>query len=621
MCGISGAFSPSQKESLPALIRRVNGAMAHRGPDADGFMVEGPVALGHRRLSIIDLSEAANQPFEDASGRYVMVFNGEVYNFMEIRRQLPDYSFRTSSDTEVVIAAFAKWGPACLDLLKGMFAIAIWDRREGSLFLARDRFGVKPLYYYAAGDRLLFASEIRALLASDWIPRRLNKRALTDYLKYQASLSPLTMVDQVFEVPAGSYMYYKEGKLEKTIYWDITALKKDDGPQEIAGIRKRIKELLYQSVERRLVSDVPLGAFLSGGIDSSAVVAIMSQVNPGATNAFTIAFEEKEYNELPYAELVAKKFGVNHTCVMLRPLDFLEKLPAALDAMDTPSGDGLNTYIVSGAIKKSGMTVALSGIGGDELFAGYPQFKQFFALRRRAGLFDRTAWLRKAVAAGIPPSDQRRTRLRNLLSAPAADIAHVYPSFRQVQTTRSLRGLMNPAVISPETDTLEQLLLEKQKAITPFETLSQVSIAEYLGYTQSVLLKDTDQMGMAASMELREPFFDSDLVEYVLNVPDRYKYPGYPKQLLVESLGDLLPPEIVHRRKQGFVLPYDVWMRNELRGFCQEKILSLAARDYFSGPALREYWERYLSGAHNIRWMDVWVFIVLECWLEKNGVS
>jgi len=621
MCGISGAYSPTEKGSLPALIRRVNSCMAHRGPDADGFLVEGPLALGHRRLSIIDLSEAANQPFEDASGRYVMVFNGEIYNFMEIRRQLPDYPFRTSSDTEVILAAYAKLGTAALDLLRGMFALAIWDRQKQSLLLARDRFGVKPLYYYASDDKLIFASEIRALLASGWVPRRLNKRALTDYLKYQASLSPLTMVDQVFEVPAGSYMRYEEGKLTATVYWDITKQRKAEVFDDIVAIRKRIKELLYQSVERRLVSDVPLGAFLSGGIDSSAVVAIMSQVNPGATNAFTIAFEEKEYNELPYAEMVAKKFRVNHTCVLLRPLDFLEKLPAALDAMDTPSGDGLNTYIVSGAIKKSGMTVALSGIGGDELFAGYPQFRQFSALRRRAGLFENTAWLRRPVAAVIPATDQRRTRLKNLLSVPTADLAHVYPSFRQVQTTRSLRELMNPAMISPQNDTLEQLLLDKHRDIATFETLSQVSIAEYLGYTQSVLLKDTDQMGMAASMELREPFFDSDLVEYVLNVPDRYKYPTYPKQLLVESLGDLLPPEIVHRRKQGFVLPYDLWMRNELRSFCEEKIGNLADRDYFSGKALREYWQQYLSGTRNIRWMDVWVFVVLEHWLQKNQLA
>jgi len=617
MCGISGAFDRSQQESLPALIRRVNDALAHRGPDAEGFLVEGPLALGHRRLSIIDLSAAANQPFEDASGRYVMVFNGEIYNFREIRARLTEYPFHTNSDTEVVIAAYAKWGPACLDQFKGMFAIAIWDRTEQSLFLARDRFGVKPLYYYHDGGRLLFASEIRAILASGWVSRRINKPALTDYLKYQAFVSPLTIVDGILEVCAGSYMIFSDGRLTQKIYWDITQQKMDVG-QDVTRIRRRIRELLYQSVERRLVSDVPLGAFLSGGIDSSAVVAIMSQVNPSATNAFTISFEEKEYNELPYAELVAKKFGVNHSRVLLKPLDFLERLPAALDAMDTPSGDGLNTYIVSDAIKKNGMTVALSGIGGDELFAGYPQFRQFHALRRRAGLFDHSGWIRKVATAFIPATGQRMTRIKHMLSAPASAIAHIYPAFRQIQTSRSLRRLMDNGI--EEANTLEQALLDRQPGIAGFEPLSQVSIAEYLGYTQSVLLKDTDQMGMAVSMELREPFFDNDLVEYVLNVPDRFKYPGYPKQLLVESLDGLLPDEIVFRKKQGFVIPYNVWMRNELKTFCEERIANLAARDYFSGAALPRYWRQYLAGDRNIRWMDVWVFIVLEYWLEKNDL-
>ena len=621
MCGISGAYSPSEKETLPALIRRVNGCMAHRGPDADGFLVEGPLAFGHRRLSIIDLSEAANQPFEDASGRYVMVFNGEIYNFMEIRRQLPDYPFRTSGDTEVILAAYARWGPAALDLLKGMFALAIWDRREQSLFLARDRFGVKPLYYYGSGDRFLFASEIRAILGSGWLPRRLNRSALTDYLKYQAFASPLTPVEGVCEVPAGTYMTFRDGRIETRTWWELTAQKRPIAENNIADIHKRIRELLYQSVERRLVSDVSLGAFLSGGIDSSAVVAIMSQVNPGATNAFTIAFEEKEYNELPYAELIARKYNVNHTRLLLRPQDFLDQLPEALNAMDSPSGDGLNTYLVSKAIRKSGIIVALSGIGGDELFAGYPFFKQFLAIKKRRAIFDHTLGLRKAISALLPPSDQKMIRIKDLLEVPASDIADIYPIFRQIQNPRVLRRLYGRLQPIEEACTLEKNLGAKQQALNRFAFLSQVSIADYLGYTQSVLLKDTDQMGMAVSLEAREPFFDNDLVEYVLNIPDNFKFPVYPKKLLVESLGDLLPPEIVFRKKQGFVLPYDLWMRGDLKAFCDEKIRGLAARGIFEEEKMVDYWNRFLERRSNIRWSDIWIFVVLEHWLEKNQVA
>lgn len=617
MCGIAGIVAKS--EDLDPLIHRINGAMAHRGPDADGFFVEGEVALGHRRLSIIDLSAAANQPFEDASGRYVMVFNGEIYNFAEVRKMMPEYPYKTNGDTEVIVAAYAKWGPDCLALLKGMFALAIWDRVDRSLFMARDRFGVKPLYYHQQDGRIIFASEIRAILASGLVPRKVNKGALTDYLKYQSILSPFTLIENILQLPAGTFMTFKNGRAEQKQYWDITHQKKDIGTTDVTKIHENIRELLYRSVERRLVSDVPLGAFLSGGIDSSAIVAIMSQVNKTATHAFTVAFEEKDYNELPYAEQIAKKFGVHHSTVLLRSHDFLDKLPEALNSMDTPSGDGLNTYVVSQAIRKNGITVALSGIGGDELFAGYPLFAQFQSLQKKARVFRSTRALRKALAALLPASDQRQAKWKGLLGADSVDISAIYPILRQIQSPHAMKGLLSGAYTAGKT--LEDQLKEKQAAIETFDSLSQVSIADYLGYTQSVLLKDADQMSMAVSLEIREPFFDHDLVEYVLNVPDAIKYPVYPKKLLIDSLGGLLPDEIVHRKKQGFVLPYDLWLRNEMRAFCTDKIKSLSARGYFSGKTLMAYWEDYLHRRLNIRWTDVWIFIVLEHWLDKNGVE
>ncbi|MDR3717120.1 MAG: asparagine synthase (glutamine-hydrolyzing) [Puia sp.] len=620
MCGISGIISKNKETDLSSLIRRVNGALSHRGPDADGFFAGEGFAFGHRRLSILDLSPAANQPFTDHSGRYVMVFNGEIYNFREIREQIKEYPFVTTGDTEVVIAAYAKWGPSFLEKLRGMFAIVIWDLREKSLFIARDRFGVKPLYYYQDGSLLLFASEIRALLASEIIPRKLDRTALVDFLKYQSLITPFTIVEGIRQVRAGTWMSYRNGRMEEHVYWDVAARRSPIEEQELPAIHKKIRELLFQSVERRLVSDVPLGAFLSGGIDSSVVVGIMSEVNTGINNAFTIAFDEDEYDESKYAEKVANKFKVSHFRVLLKPRDFLDKLPAALDALDSPSGDGLNTYVVSEAIRKSGITVALSGIGGDELFAGYPIFDQYRRLRQKSFLFDHSLLLRQAAAYLLPAGDQRMQRIKGLLRARSSDIADIYPVFRQIQHEDGLRRLMERDY-REKGMTLEKDLQTHRGAIGRFETLSQVSIAEYLGYTQHVLLKDADQMSMASSLELREPFFDHDLVEYVLNVPDRFKYPRYPKSLLVESVKGMLPDEIVFRKKQGFVLPYDLWTRNDLRSFCDEKIRSLAARSYFSEQALLEYWNDYLQGRRHIRWADIWIFIVLEHWLEKHKIE
>jgi asparagine synthase (glutamine-hydrolysing) len=262
-----------------------------------------------------------------------------------------------------------------------------------------------------------------------------------------------------------------------------------------------------------------------------------------------------------------------------------------------------------------------SGIGGDELFAGYPIFPQFYNLKKRAAIFDHSGWIRKPVARLLPALDQRTIRLKGFLSAPASDITHLYPLFRQIQHTGMIRKLTGMPQGPDDCDTLEKLLGSKREAMEKFGWLSQVSIADYLGYTQSVLLKDADQMSMAASLELREPFFDNDLVEYVLNIPDEFKYPDYPKKLLVESVEDLLPPEIVFRKKQGFVLPYDLWLRNELKDFCENKIRRLAARNYFASEPLLQLWEQFLHRQAKIRWADIWIFVVLEHWLEKNDIN
>lgn len=621
MCGISGIVGLGNRQESEKLIRVMNDALSHRGPDAEGFYVEDHMALGHRRLSIIDLSTAANQPFTDPSGRFILVFNGEIYNYQEVRNELSNYPFRTHSDTEVILAAYIQWGPSCLSKLKGMFAFALWDKTDKKLFIARDRFGVKPLYYYAKDGYFLFSSEIRSLLSSGLVPRKLNKQALSDYLKYQSVITPYTLVENILQLPAGHYMIHSEHDLVIRKYWDLTdvvPLPDEQGADKVMG---NVKDLLFQSVERRLVSDVPVGAFLSGGIDSSAIVAIMAQVSRQKPVAFTIGFDEKEYDETAYAELIAKKYDVTHHKVKLRPDDFLDELPHALAAMDTPSGDGINTYVVSKAIRKNGIKVALSGVGGDELFVGYPIFHQFKKLQGYQKLFKYSSLLRKPLSKLLPSGNQKKDRIKAILELPDISIAAIYPLLRQIQTKAQINQLTKMNGLSDDPGTLEKFLSENLDKINVFDTYSQVSIADYYGYTQHVLLKDTDQMSMAVALEIREPFFDHDLAEYVISLPDVYKGIAYPKQLLVESLKPLVPDEVVFRKKQGFVLPYDVWMRNELKSFCSDKIRNLAGRDYFNGPNLTAYWQDFVDGKSNIRWADMWILIVLENWLQANGIE
>lgn len=619
MCGIAGIVSFNRSINLPVTIRNMTNAMAHRGPDADGFYTNDTIALGHRRLSIIDLSEAANHPIADYTGRYLVIFNGEIYNFRDVKKMLPEYPFTTNGDTEVLLAAYSKWGPDCLSLLKGMFAFAIWDAVEKVLFIARDRMGVKPVYYFVNDEMFLFASETRALLASGQIAAKANTAAIKEFLSYQSVGFPQSAIQGILQLEAGSYILIQSNRHTVKKYWNITSRPSVDFDfDNRLQVLQQVRQLLRNSVERRLVSDVPLGAFLSGGIDSSAVVGLMAEVSTAPVNTFTVGFEEKEFDESGYAGIISRRFNTRHNQVVLKPDVFLNELTNALDAMDTPSGDGVNTFVVSKAIRQSGLTVALSGVGGDELFAGYPFFKQYLQLKKYTALWQSTKWLRQGAAIALG-NNNKALRMKQLLKAPGASIRYFYPQFRRI---------IAPDLMSSLTrwNQHDDTMMEKQLAALPssleaFPLLSQVSIAEYLGYTQHTLLKDTDQFAMAVSLEVREPFFDHDLVEFVLTIPDNLKFPEYPKRLLVESLQGLLPDEIVHRKKQGFLFPWSVWMKKELHAFCETHLQRIARRDFINGGNLLAYWKRFLNNDPSVQWMEIWLFIILEYWMEKNSID
>lgn len=625
MCGIAGIlyFSPTIAEQ--STVARMTTAMAHRGPDSAGFFTDGNICLGHRRLSIIDLSTSANQPFLDPSDRYVVVFNGEIYNYRELKALMPEYAFRTTSDTEVLLAAFMKWGEACLEYLKGMFAFAVWDKEKKELFVARDRMGVKPLYFFANDQFLVFASETRAILATGLVPRKINSKALIEYFSFQSIGYPYSLIEGINQLEAGSWMKIKDKVVEKKVYWRVTDSGRhtnfDFKDKEL--VHKKIHTLLRESVACRLVSDVPVGAFLSGGIDSSAIVGLMAEASTQPINTFNISFTDAGFDESGYAQLVAKKFNTNHTNITLTPQVLLAELEHALDALDSPSGDGINTYVVSKAIREAGITVALSGIGGDELFAGYPIFSQYLKMQGRKGLYDDTSWIRGLAGnlIDLSKSSTRNDRVKQILTAPSTNIEYMYPVFREILSPEIIGTVTKLDFHDIFTTRLAFELYKHKEGLAKLPLLSQVSAAEYLGYTQHTLLKDTDQMSMAVSLEVREPFFDYELVEFVMAVPDDLKKPTYPKSLLVDSLSPLLPDEIVHRKKQGFTFPWESWMKNELKAFCSYHIRGLAGRNFINTKALMEYWNRFLLDDPKVRWAEVWLFVVLGYWLEKNDID
>ena len=625
MCGICGIHGIADENSAKSQLSKMVSSMAHRGPDAEGVFLDNTVALGHARLSIIDLSDSANQPMSDPSGRYTLVFNGEIYNYRSLHRSLSDYPFQSNSDSEVLLAGLARWGKKFLNECNGMFAFALWDRDKQELTLARDRLGIKPLYYARTGLKTVFASEIRTILSSGLISPELNAESLGDYLRYQTVHGSNTILSGVYMVPPGTVLTITDNEYQSETYWSPEQqIEPSVESLSYGNIKGLVQEKLNLAVKRRLVSDVPMGAFLSGGIDSSAIVAFASQHVSGPLKTFNINFQEGEFSEAKYARLIAEKYETDHTQIDLDPEILIEKLPAALAAMDHPSGDGINSYVVSEAAKHAGITVALSGLGGDELFAGYPIFKQFYELRDKGWLMSFPKFMRsiggsiyKTVRPGIGAE-----KINQVITEDYLDLEYVYQYSREVVSKENISSIMSA---SPKgLNTVFELVQEAIGVESPgfqMPRLSRVSYAEIITYLQSVLLRDTDQMSMAHALEVRVPFLDHELVGLALSIPDIYKYPSSPKKLLVDSLGDLLPPEIHQREKMGFTFPWKLWMKNELKDFCGNAISELADRPEFSADVLHARWNKFLNGDKSVSWSRIWYLCILQSWLSQNEVK
>ena len=627
MCGINGFISTSYStEQKKEIVQKMNIALSHRGPDNDGIWAEENIVLGHRRLSIIDLSKDGNQPFFSNDKRYVIIYNGELYNYKELKLELQrssqgsndqPYFFKTNSDTEVVLAAFIRYGTKCLRLFNGMYAFAIYDTLEKKLTVARDRIGVKPLYYYYGEEGFLFSSEIRPIIHSTIKRFSLNKDVLSEYIMYQTVFAPNTIIKGLKTLLPGNYLEHQNGTVSSAEYYNLNQVSKTLNTLSYSETCTRVNELLTQSVHHRLVADVPFGAFLSGGIDSSAIVGLMSKVSSEKIRTFNISFDESEFSESKYAKLIAKKFNTQHHEIKLNPKDFLKQLPEALSAMDHPSGDGQNTYVVSKATKEAGITMALSGVGGDELFAGYDVFKRMMALQKRSWINALPLVGRKA--AGYIISKRRNSiagfKIQELLSQPNINFNSAYRLNRSVFTVKELSEILkNSNPFQNINDIISHIPQIKN------HLLSSVSISEINTYLQNILLRDADQNSMAVALEVREPFLDYKLVDFVLSVNDGNKYPHTPKKLLIDSLGDLLPSEIVNRPKMGFTLPWQMWLKKELNSFCEKNLQEFSEYNFCNKAEVLNLWKRFLNNDNTITWSKIWHLVVLNNWIKENKV-
>ncbi len=622
MCGIAGIISVGKALSFTDKIIFMNKALKHRGPDNHSDWKNNDILLAHSRLSIIDLSAQAHQPFFSADKRFILVFNGEIYNYHQIRlkiiQEIKNVKFKTNSDTEVILEAYKAYGKNCLKLFNGMFAFAIWDIEKKELFAARDRMGEKPFYFHHFDSTFIFASEINSILESGLVERKINKNALYDYLNYQTAFAPMTMVNLVYQLMPGEFLEFKNNVVYKEIYWKPEVVKEDVSEEKCSF---KIKSLFEESIKLRMVADVEVGAFLSGGIDSSAIVAQMSEISSQKIHTFSVIFGEKDYSEEKYSELIANRFNTNHHSLTVNSADFLNELPAILKATDSPGGDGPNTYIVAKATRKTGIKVALSGVGGDELFAGYPVFKQAVKFRKQILLRKSPKFLRSFTGSLYHGLKKNSTslKLKRILTEEKLTEAEFYAHSRQLFSNSESISIIGE--FNKMNSSVKKMASAIFKQYDSAHLLSAISICEMQTYLQNILLRDGDQMTMAHALEVRAPFLDHHLIQYVLSVNDKEKYPHTPKQLFTKAMGDLLPKEIINRKKMGFVFPWKDWMKNELFLFCDEKINDLSERSIFNKEAVLKLWNSFIKNDKTVTWTMLWHLVSLEVWMQTHRIE
>lgn len=636
MCGITGAVPGIDA----ALLERMTLSLAHRGPDGEGFLCTAEVCLGHRRLAIIDLP-GGRQPMTSGDGRCTMIFNGEIYNFRELRHELETGGahFRTRSDTEVLVEAWARWGIAALERLRGMFAFAVWDHCERSLTLVRDRLGVKPLYYARIGKRLLFASEIKALLRHPQVRRGLNAAAVDDYLTYLYIPAPQTIFEGIEELLPAHWLRWQDGSTASGCYWDPRPRPADDaavvrelrndapstGRSSHARNAEELRAVLGEAVRLRLESDVPLGAFLSGGIDSSSIVALMSQASAEPVRSFSLGFGEGEehYTELEYARMVSARFGTEHRELEIRP-HCAELLPRMVALFDEPFGNptALLVYALAELTRRH-VTVALAGDGGDELFLGYPRHLGVH-LRRFLDSVPRP--LRRALggmAGGIPEGTDghhRRRRLREFLVASGDTWQRAYTGWVSYFSPDMRGELYTPEfraeVGNHRGEDFLKGLFARVAACHPLDQVSYVDLHSFLPHN---VLEYGDRMSMAHALEVRLPYTDHRLVEFALRLPAGEKLRGRGgKRVLRHAMDSLLPAKILKRPKLGLNPPLGMWLQRDLAPVVNRYLSreSVERRGWFAADAVVRLMDEFHSGRRDYS-LHIWALLVLEEWCRQ----
>lgn len=595
--------------------------MVHRGPDDEGYYFDNKMALGMRRLSIIDLA-TGHQPMPNEDKSVWVILNGEIYNFPELREELiqKGHTFRTKSDTEVIVHLYEEEGENFLSRLNGMFAIALWDKKANTLYLARDRLGIKPLHYWQSDNALVFSSEIKSILQANY-PRELDFDGMSRFFTFEYIPAPQTIFKGIKKLLPGHMMVLSGTKIQVKSYWDVTQANETDSASDEKTIMEEIYQRLKESVKKRLISDVPLGVFLSGGMDSSSITALMSEVADSKIKTFSIGFKEETFNELGYAKVVADRFQTDHQEFVVESNLVRELVPKLIEYMDEPLADAsiIPTYIISNLARKY-VTVALAGEGGDELFAGYDTYKAYQVARfyRKVPKLIRNG-LVKNIVRMLPASGKRLSfefKAKKFISGidyPPEVSNFIWwgaygPAEKEKLFAADIHEKFGKDLFAPIFFHLDNCSAE--------DTVNRLGYLDLKLYLQDDLLVKTDRMSMANSLEIRVPFLDHTFVEYARTIPSSLKLKGLTtKHILKKAMAPYLPPEILTRKKIGFDIPLGVWIRNELKDFVTDVLspVNLNKHKFFNLATIDNLLKEHFQGAHNHRQL-LWPLIIFQFW-------
>ncbi len=627
MCGIAGFTQYHQQFGDEETLKLMGDTIIHRGPDAGGVYLEEHVGLCHRRLSIIDLSPQGNQPMSSHDGRYVIAFNGEIYNFLELREKLSaaGYTFKTHTDTEVILALYAEHGSACVDYLNGMFAFALWDKTEQTLFLARDRIGKKPLYYYPINGDVIFGSELKAMLALNVIPKKIRLDALYDYFAYQYVPDPKTIFEDVYKLEPGHTLFVDKTGIRKNKYWDISFKNQRHDGEDV--LKKELQGFITECTTRRMVSDVPLGAFLSGGIDSSGVVATMAKNSDQPITTCSIGFDVEQFNETEFARIVANRYATHHHEFTVTQ-NVEDNLLEIARYFDEPFADPslVPTYFVS-KLARQKVTVAIAGDGGDEIFAGYEKYSTDFIENRIRRLIPRP--LRAMLLPGMIKlfslvncrlCQKAVTLLKALAQTPGMGF---YLSNSQI-TDELWDSLALPQVKQKiGTYHPSSITTKAYNDCDASDHLTRILYTDFKTYLPGDILVKVDRMSMANSLEVRAPLLDYQLIEFAATLPPKLKFnKGEKKIILKKAFLDDLPREILDRKKMGFSVPLAKWFQSDIKEIAFKILFNrnTGLQEYFDMQVLRKLWEEHQSGTKDHSTV-LWSLLMFQVWWNEYILS